>query len=64
LAIAVAASSVNAASRSSALAGSGPPVDDIIMTPRRRPSTLTGTPTVARAPVSRAIFATSPEESS
>ena len=54
LAIAVAASSVNPASRASVPAGSGPARDPTIMTPHSRPSTLTGTPTPARRPNSRA----------
>jgi len=63
LAIAVSASSVKAASRPSAPAGSGPRGDATIMTPHRRPSTLTGTPTDAWEPVSWAVFPTSPEKS-
>jgi hypothetical protein len=63
LAIAVAANSVKAASRPSVPAGSGPSGDDTIMTPHRRPSTLTGTPTAARVPLSRELIPISPEKS-
>ncbi|HEX3360445.1 MAG TPA: hypothetical protein VHS74_05570, partial [Solirubrobacterales bacterium] len=48
LAIAVAARSVNPASRASVSAGSGSLVDATIMTPHRRPSTLMGAPADAR----------------
>src|SRR5215469_14799393 len=58
LAIAVAASSVNPASRVSVPAGSGPARDPTTMTPQRRPSTLTGTPTAAPMPYLRPASAT------
>jgi hypothetical protein len=61
LAMAVAASSVNPASRASVPAGSGSARDPTIMTPHNRPSTLTGTPTTARTPNSRAASARGPE---
>jgi hypothetical protein len=60
LARAVAASSVKAVSRSSVLAGSGPCVEPTVMTPHRPPSTVTGTPTAARTPNSRAGSAVGP----
>ncbi len=60
LAIAVAASSVNRASRASVSAGSGARLDTTLTRPHSRPSTVTGTPTTARAPSSRARSATGP----
>ena len=61
-AIAVAASSVNPASRASVSVGSGcSRVDTRTITPHRRPSTLTGAPTAARTPNSRATSAAAPE---
>jgi hypothetical protein len=51
LAIAVATSSVNSANRSSVPAGSGRVSPDAMtMAPHSRPSTLIGTPTMARMP--------------
>ena len=51
LAMAVATSSVNPASRASVSAGSGSSLaETAVMTPHSRPSTLTGAPTVARMP--------------
>ena len=64
LAIAVAASSVNPASRTSVSAGSGRSrVDARLIRPHSRPSTLIGTPIAARMPNSRANSATAPETS-
>jgi hypothetical protein len=61
-AIAVAASSVNPASRSSVPAGSGSSrVCSTTITPHSRPSTLTGTLTDARNPNSRAALPVGPD---
>ena len=60
-ATAVAASSVNPASRASVPAGSGARLDAMLTMPHSRPSTLTGTPTTVRTPSSsRAGSATGP----
>ena len=62
LAIAVAASSVNPASRFSVSAGSGCSlVDARLITPHGRPSTLIGAATAVRMPNSRATSAAAPE---
>ena len=64
LAIAVATSSVKAASRSSVFAGIGRSCPDATaMTPHNRPSTLIGTPTAERSRQLRAASATIPEAS-
>ena len=62
LAIAVATSSVNPASRSS-VSGDGSVwlVDPTMMTPHSRPSTPIGTPTIERNPDSRARSAAAPK---
>ena len=49
---AVAASSVNPASRASVPAGSGARLDAMLTMPHSRPSTLAGTPTAVRTPSS------------
>jgi hypothetical protein len=62
--MAVATSSVNAASRASVSAGSGcSPTDEATMTPQSRPSTLIGTPTDEWRPHCRTMSATDPEVS-
>ena len=56
------ASSVKAASRVSASAGSGSSLAfDTMMTPHSRPSTMIGTPTLDRMPSSRTISPPGPE---
>jgi hypothetical protein len=65
LAIAVATSSVNPASRASVPAGSGCWCEDAAITkPHSRSSTLIGTPTIERMPCLRATSADSPEAAS
>ena len=64
LAIEVATSSVNPASRASVSDGSGCSCPDATaMTPHSRPSTLIGTPTAERSLQPRAASATGPEAS-